>query len=87
MRSLTWMAVAEQVRARAAVVDLLILDNASDAFGGDENSRRQVRAFIKGLTRMVRGHGGAVLLLAHIDKNAARFGGQGQQLLRLHGLA
>jgi len=57
--------------------DLLVIDNASDAFDGDENSRRQVRTFVKWATRAVRGHNGAVVLLAHIDKNAARLGAKG----------
>lgn len=51
---------------------LLIIDNASDTFGGNENARAEVRAFVRLLTAMVRDGGGAVLLLAHIDKLAAR---------------
>jgi hypothetical protein len=55
---------------------LLIVDNASDTFSGNEIKRTEVRAFVRGLRALVRKQGGAVLLLAHIDKNAARgFGG------------
>lgn len=54
--------------------DLVIIDNASDAFDGDENNRRQVRQFVRRCAKSVRDHNGAILLLAHIDKNAARFG-------------
>jgi CheY-like chemotaxis protein len=54
--------------------DLVIIDNASDGYEGDENSRRQVRSFIRYLANSVREHHGAVLLLAHVDKTAARFG-------------
>lgn len=54
--------------------DLVVIDNASDTFDGDENNRRQVRAFMKFCAACVKPHGGAVLLLAHIDKNAAKFG-------------
>ena len=53
------------------------LVGASDAYDADENSRRQVRAFVKALARMVRNHNGAVLLLAHVDKVAARYGSNG----------
>ena len=55
--------------------DLVIVDNASDAFDGDENARRQVRGFVRFLADSVKGHNGAVVLLAHIDKAAARLGG------------
>ncbi|MFE8034133.1 AAA family ATPase [Thiohalocapsa marina] len=58
-------------------VDLVIVDNASDAYGGDEINRRQVRHFIKSLNKLVRPHGGACVLLAHIDKAAARHGSNG----------
>lgn len=57
---------------------LLIVDNASDTFGGDENARSDVRAFVRILAGMVRKQQGAVLLLAHIDKTAARGFGAGQ---------
>lgn len=67
----------EQIRELATEVDLVVIDNASDAFDGDENNRRQVRTFIKQLTQLVRGHDGALLLLAHIDKAAARNGSKG----------
>jgi hypothetical protein len=59
----------------AAGFDLIIVDNASDAFDGNENERRQVRKFVRGmLGRIAREHDCAVLLLAHIDKSAAKFG-------------
>lgn len=56
---------------------LVIIDNASDAFDANENSRRAVRAFVRGLAGIARKHNAAVVLLAHIDKAAARNGGQG----------
>jgi hypothetical protein len=56
--------------------ELLIVDNASDAYGGDEVARKEVRQFVRALVALVRKQGGAVCLLAHIDKNAAKgFGG------------
>lgn len=51
---------------------LVIVDNASDAYGGDEIQRRQVRAFIRSLGWIARDNDGAVLLLAHVDKNTSR---------------
>lgn len=76
-RRLMFTAAAERIREMAEGVDLVVIDNASDAFDANENERRLVRAFVRYLTSMVKGHGGAVLLLAHIDKAAARFGGNG----------
>lgn len=57
---------------------LLIVDNASDAFGGNENARPEVRAFVRLLAGMVRDAGGAVLLLGHLDKSGARGFGSGE---------
>jgi phage/plasmid primase-like uncharacterized protein/KaiC/GvpD/RAD55 family RecA-like ATPase len=57
--------------------DLVVIDNASDAYGGEENNRQQVRGFVRRLSACVEPHNGAVLLLAHIDKSAARYGAAG----------
>ena len=51
--------------------DLVVIDNSSDAFAGDEIQRRQVRAFMRELARLAQ-TGCAVLLLAHVDKLTAR---------------
>lgn len=51
---------------------LVVVDNASDAFGGDEIQRRQVRAFMRSLVEIARDTDAAVLLLAHVDKNTSR---------------
>lgn len=51
---------------------LVVIDNASDAFDGDEIQRRQVRAFMRALGRMARETNCAVLLLAHVDKNTSK---------------
>ena len=63
-----------QVREAAAGATLIVIDNASDGFEAQENDRRQVRAFVRSLAKIARDNGAAVLLLAHIDKQAARFG-------------
>ena len=60
---------------QAAGCGLVIIDNASDAYDANENVRSTVRAFIRGLAVIARKHDAAVVLLAHIDKAAARHGG------------
>ncbi len=51
---------------------VIILDNSSDVYGADEIKRVQVRAFIRMLAQMARKANAAVLLLAHVDKQAAK---------------
>ena len=52
---------------------MVVVDNASDAFAGNENDRAEVRMFVRGmLGNMASINNQAVLLLAHIDKAAAR---------------
>jgi hypothetical protein len=53
--------------------DVLIIDNASDTFAGNEVNRAQVRAFLRSLRRLRSGI--TVLLLAHVDKATARGAG------------
>lgn len=67
----------ERLDEAAGDADLIVIDNASDGYGGNENDRREVRTFIRLLASMARKHDAAVLLLAHIDKAAARYGGAG----------
>ena len=66
----TYTELCNLVKARQA--GLVIVDNASDAYGGDEIQRRQVRAFMRALVDMSRPSNAAVLLLAHVDKNTSR---------------
>lgn len=66
-----------ELEALAVDVDWIAIDNASDAFDGNENERRQVRAFIRKLTELAAEQNAALTLLAHIDKPAARNGAQG----------
>lgn len=67
-----YQALREYVDANE--VDVLIVDNASDVYDGDEINRAMVRAFVRSLARLVRKRGGAVLLLAHVDKATSRNG-------------
>lgn len=66
--------VAEAIRGAG----LVFIDNASDTYGANENARRQVRTFLRRLTVEAKLNNAAVVLLAHIDKAAARGGGKGQ---------
>lgn len=75
---LEFTAMMEKVEAAAEGADIVFIDNASDTFGGNENNRRQVKAFIRRLARrLARTHNAAVVLLAHIDKQAAKGNAQG----------
>ena len=56
---------------------LIIVDNASDAFDGNENDRRQVRAFVRMLAQVAHDNDAGLILLAHVDKASAKFGGLG----------
>ena len=67
----------EELHAAVNGAGLVVVDNASDAFLGNENDRRQVRTFMRMLAAIARANDGAVLLLAHIDKQAARNGSGG----------
>lgn len=62
--------LAQLVQSRGA--GLVVVDNASDAFGGDEIQRRQVRAFMRALVEVAKANHAAVLLLAHVDKNTSK---------------
>ncbi|MBF0153312.1 MAG: AAA family ATPase [Magnetococcales bacterium] len=55
-------------------IGLIIIDNASDAFDGDEIKRTQVRGFIRSLRSRLARPGRAVLLLAHVNKVTASYG-------------
>ena len=53
-------------------IDVLIVDNASDAFDASEIDRAKVRGFMRALASIVQARAGAVLLLAHVDKGTSR---------------
>lgn len=77
IRGLELTPVLAEVQAAAQDCVLVVVDNALDAFGGNENDRQQVRRFLWALTRVARKTGAALLLLAHVDKAAARYGSAG----------
>ena len=66
-----------EMEAAAANRDLIIIDNASDALEALNYDNTSVRTFIRGLTQVARCNNSAVLLLAHVDKQTAKFGGAG----------
>lgn len=59
---------------KSTTSEVLIIDNASDVYAADENSRPQVRAFLRSLRKLVAPVNGAVMLLVHVDKATARQG-------------
>lgn len=61
-----------ELRNLAQGADLVLIDNASDGFGGDEIQRRQVRAFIRSLAAIAKAENTALLLLAHVDKSTSK---------------
>ncbi len=76
-RQLEPTATLVELRAMVGNAGLIVIDNASDAFGGNENDRQQVRTFIRTLAALGCANQAGVLLLAHVDKAAAKFGAAG----------
>jgi hypothetical protein len=76
-RQLRATATMEELEAIAADYSLIIADNASDAYSGNENDRPCVRAFLRRLARIAEANDAGFVLLGHVDKAAARFGGAG----------
>jgi AAA domain/DnaB-like helicase N terminal domain len=58
----------------AEAIDVVVLDNASDVFDGDEIVRAMVRGFIRSLAQLVRQREGGLILLSHVDKGTSRAG-------------
>lgn len=77
VRSMVETALMTQLRRSCEGADLIVIDNASDAFGGNENDRQAVRAFMSALKRIARDFNAGVILLAHIDKASAKAGASG----------
>lgn len=77
VRTLVQTAAMLQLFRAVSDARLVVVDNASDAFDANENERRMVRGFVRMLGKLARNADAGVLLLAHIDKTAARHGGNG----------
>lgn len=71
--TLAYDAISEYVQREG--FGLVVVDNASDTFDADEINRALVRGFIRSL-RAWASHGGAVLLLSHVDKATSKSAGK-----------
>lgn len=63
----------ELMRQRLNDAQFIVVDGSSDTYAGNENDRAMVKAFLRGLRTMIPPEG-ALLLLAHVDKNSAKVG-------------
>lgn len=54
---------------------LIVLDNSAHFFGGNENDRRDVTAFINLLYGLCRDYGSTVILIAHVNKGGDSWSG------------
>jgi RecA-family ATPase len=64
-----------EAKAREIGAKLVILDNAAQLFGGEENARADVTPFVNALSGLARRLRAAVLLLGHPPKNGAEYSG------------
>ncbi len=67
----------QELRELSKGCSMVVIDNASDGYDANENDRRMVRSFFRLLAQIARDLDLAVVLLAHIDKSAARLGSGG----------
>lgn len=63
--------------ALAAGARLIVLDNISHLFGGDENTKREVAAFVNLMNGLAADIDGVVLLLGHPNKTGLNKPGEG----------
>jgi hypothetical protein len=63
---------------RESGAEVLALDGAADVFAANENSRSEVKAFVRALRAAVP-HTGAALLISHVDKATAQSNGETSQ--------
>ena len=66
-----------EIEAKAIMIGarLIILDNAAQLFGGEENARAEVTTFINELNGLARRLNAAVLMLGHPPKSGAEYSG------------
>jgi len=70
------MAAMEELREDADGCVLIVVDNASDAFDGNENNRRQVRGFMRRLKQVARENDAGLILLSRHIVPGEMIGGQ-----------
>ncbi len=63
-----------QVETAVAGADVVFVDNTTDAYGGDVNAPRSVRAFMRRLAKLAKANNAGMVLMAHISKDAAKHG-------------
>jgi len=68
---------ALDARMREQRTDLLVVDGVADAFGGNENIRAEVKAFVNALLALISADSGAVLLVGHVNRPSASAGATG----------
>lgn len=51
--------------------EVVIVDGVADTFGGNENARSEVKAYVNALLGLIDPERGAVLLIAHINRTTA----------------
>lgn len=68
---------ALDARMRDQRTELLVVDGIADAFGGNENIRAEVKAFVNALLALISADSGAVLLLGHVNRPSASTGASG----------
>ena len=78
--ALLWMSgyqhtgpTAAHARLRVAMGDteVLVVDGVADTFGGNENSRADIKQYVNSLVALIPPATGAVLLIHHVDKASA----------------
>lgn len=70
------MAELEQ-RMNRHETEVLFVDGISDVFGGNENSRGDVKKFVNSLVGLIPPDTGAALLVGHVSKPSSSAGGAG----------
>src|SRR3954452_11924561 len=73
----TALQLGYDINAKVSEIDakLIILDNAAQIFGGEENSRSEVTTFINALNGLARQRRSSVLMLGHPPKSGAEYSG------------
>lgn len=63
-----------QVETAVAGADVVFVDNTTEAYGGDVNAPRSVKAFMRRLAKVAKANNAGMVLMAHISKDAAKNG-------------
>lgn len=60
-----------QYRMRSHEIEVLFVDGITDTYAGNENSKPEVKRYVRSLVRLIDPNRGAVLLIGHIAKPSA----------------